>query len=389
MEDSSMQAGNQRGSAAMMAIFLLGTLLVLTLTSFVMLETNNKVVGRQLAFYGQASNAAQAGLIETLSWFRRQTTQPVAAFNPQLNLAATTPVNDTDDSTIGIVRDYELSHTNNTWARYEVRKSEVVNITALRGKSGVGTVWQIVSHGYVYVRNDATKAYNQAPNRVIGQQSASTEIQRLQMLLPGKGAVLSGGQTTMVSRTRIYAVNSGETGILYAPPSSNSPKILDSSCFLGGNPSKSAMVSGFNVSIPVVFGVLEPELRGMADVVGATQADLPSRLPDMSLTVVTGNATFDSTHPLSGSGILVVEGNLTLGAASASAYSGLIWVGGNYVQNAPSQVSGSIATVGSATFQGTGDFSEVSYDGQMLSTVRQQMGQYRFSRAITFGSQWR
>lgn len=46
MEDSSMQAGNQRGSAAMMAIFLLGTLLVLTLTSFVMLETNNKVVGR-------------------------------------------------------------------------------------------------------------------------------------------------------------------------------------------------------------------------------------------------------------------------------------------------------------------------------------------------------
>ncbi|MEN6632974.1 MAG: hypothetical protein ABFD84_11135, partial [Candidatus Polarisedimenticolia bacterium] len=387
-EDSSMQAGNQRGSAAMMAIFLLGTLLVLTLTSFVMLETNNKVVGRQLAFYGQASNAAQAGLIETLSWFRRQTAQPVAAFNPQLNLAATTPVNDTDDSTIGIVRDYELSHTNNTWARYEVRKSEVVNITALRGKSGVGTVWQIVSHGYVYVRNDPTKPYNQAPNRVIGQQSASTELQRLQMQLPGTAAVMSGGRTKMVSNARIYAVKSGETGILYAPPATNAPQICAFPCSLVGSP-QTGSVNPFNVSISTVFGVLEPELRGMADVVGATQADLPSRLPDMSLTVVTGNATFDATHPLSGSGILVVEGNLTLGAASASAFSGLIWVGGNYVQNAPSQVSGAIATVGTATFQGSGDFSEVSYDGQMLSTIRQQMGQYRFSRAITFGSQWR
>ena len=383
-----MQAGNQRGSAAMMAIFLLGTLLVLTLTSFVMMETNNKVVGRQLAFYGQASNAAQAGLIETLSWFRRQTTQPVATFNPQLNLAATTPVNDTDDSSVGIVRDYELSHTNNTWARYEVRKTEVADISALRGKQGTGTVWQIVSHGYVYVRNDATKAYNQAPNRVIGQQSASTELQRLQMVLPGNAAVISGGRTTMASRTRIYAVNSGETGILYANTAS-SPSICAFPCFLGGNPSRYASVAGFDVSIPVVFGVLEPELRGMADVVGATQADLPTRLPDMSLTVVTGNATFDSSHPLSGSGILVVEGNLSLASASASAFSGLIWVGGAYSQNAPSQISGAIATVGTATFQGTGDFSEVSYDGQMLSTVRQQMGQYRFSRAITFGSQWR
>ena len=50
------------------------------------------MAARALTYQGQALNAAQAGLTEGVSWFRRQTLQPVTTFQPVQNLAATPPI---------------------------------------------------------------------------------------------------------------------------------------------------------------------------------------------------------------------------------------------------------------------------------------------------------
>jgi hypothetical protein len=69
---------------------------------------------------GQARAVAEAGLVDALAWFRRQTTQPVSTFAPARNLALNPPVNETDNVSLGLVRDYEIMPS--LWGRYEVRK---------------------------------------------------------------------------------------------------------------------------------------------------------------------------------------------------------------------------------------------------------------------------
>ena len=68
---------------------------------------------------GQASDVARAGLVDAFAWFRRQTTQPVTTFAPQRDMLASPAINETNDPTIGLVREYEI--TPGVWGRYEVR----------------------------------------------------------------------------------------------------------------------------------------------------------------------------------------------------------------------------------------------------------------------------
>src|SRR5262245_58891014 len=136
---------------------------------------------------GQARAVAEAGMTDSLAWYRRQTVQPVATFAPQRNLVATPPLNETDDPAIGIVREYEINMPS-LWGRYEVRKPvaaetwtdanangrydygeayvdangngkrdaarELQDITLARGMSGSGGVWRILSHGMIFRRTD-------------------------------------------------------------------------------------------------------------------------------------------------------------------------------------------------------------------------------------------
>src|SRR5688572_28549507 len=61
-----------------------------------------------LARHGQARAVAEAGVVDAFAWFRRQQVQPVSTFAPRRDLAAVPPINETDDPTIGLVRDYEI-----------------------------------------------------------------------------------------------------------------------------------------------------------------------------------------------------------------------------------------------------------------------------------------
>ena len=133
---------------------------------------------------GQAHQVAEAGLVDAYAWFRRQQVQPVATFAPRRNLAASPPVNETDDATQGLLRTFEISP--GLWARYRVQAGaanepyvdgnvnghfdvgeaftdvdgngrwtpahDTRDVTIPRGLPGVGTVWEIVSRAQVFRR---------------------------------------------------------------------------------------------------------------------------------------------------------------------------------------------------------------------------------------------
>ncbi|RMF75838.1 MAG: hypothetical protein D6738_02850 [Acidobacteria bacterium] len=366
---------DQRGSGAMLAVFLLGTLFILISTGLLLVQISQSGLKQQLRYHGQAVNAAQAGLVDGLAWFRRQTTQPVATFAPQRDLTATPPVNETDDPTIGIVREYVVDANGLVWGRYEVPISGVVDVTTNRAKSGTGTVWALESRGYIYVRSDPSKRFDQPPNRVISRAVARSEIQRLSIVLPANAAINAyrGDAVSTQTRTRVYGDN--DIGIAY-PASTGTPS---TSGELQGSPTRS-QVDPYNDSLSAVFGVTQSELVAMADIVVNSTSELPAKLPDMALIVINGNATFNAARRMTGTGVLVVFGNLLVEANSYSNYNGLIYVTGTYTQNAPSQVSGSIISQGAVSIRGTGDFSEVFYDEAVLDQIKRHMGQYRFNR---------
>ena len=109
-----------------------GSMMVLVMVSMVILsgvimasvhlfKTRDQVIEGELHYHGQAINAAKAGLIDVLSWFRRQTVQLVETFQPIRDLVVNPNINDTVDPDIGIVREYQISTKDNLWERYEVR----------------------------------------------------------------------------------------------------------------------------------------------------------------------------------------------------------------------------------------------------------------------------
>ncbi len=382
MSDRHRAGGNraaERGSGMMLAILIIATMFTLIATSFIFLQQAKYSINRQLSYDGQTLNAAQAGLVDALSWFRRQSLQPVATFSPVRNDSASPPVNETDDAAVGLVREYEISELGNVWGRYEVRTSEIEDVSDERGKDATGAVWQLTSRGIVYVRRDASKSFDQYPNSVISQAVARTEIQRLTLVPPANAAISAdrGDGIDTESNTRIFG--NGNIGIAY-PPSTGSPSVAGE---IKGSPAQST-ADPYNSSISAVFGVTQQELLGMADVRVSSVAELPDQIADMSIVVITGDATFTSARPLRGVGVLVVFGDLELQADSKSVFNGLIWVDGDYTQGAPSSVSGSIVCTGDVDIEGASDFSEVNYDPGILSQIQKHLGQYRFTRNQVF-----
>lgn len=378
---SIRESVSERGAGAMLAVFVLATLFVMISTGLILIQISQSGLKEQLRYHGQAVNAAQAGLVDALAWFRRQSTQPVTAFAPARDMSVDPPINETDDASIGIVRDYEVSQLGSVWARYEVPIVSVRDVTAARGKEGAGTVWALESRGFVYVRRDVTKGYDEAPNEILSRTIATTEIQRLSIVLPANAAIhcYRGDRVRTETRSRVFGGD--DIGIAY-PPSTGNPTIAGR---VTGSPART-QVSPYNDAIQNVFGVTQSELVAMADIVVSSVSELPARIPDMTLVVVDGNAVFDATNRMTGSGVLVVLGTLTVNANSYSAYNGLIYTTGAYTQNAPSQVNGSIVSRSNVRLNGTGDFSEVSYDQTILTQIQRHMGQYRFNRNQQFST---
>lgn len=380
---------SERGAALIIVIFASTLMLLLLMTTLTITLTSNRTVARQLAAHGQALSSANAGLTEGLSWFVRQPQQPVTVFDPIIDAGGVCThvpphdplVFDSEEPATGIIRSFEITPRGRVWGRYEVRRGDVRDVSLRRGKDVAGSIWQLESEGIVYVRNDAAKAPDVAPNVVLARRTMRVDIQRLGLRPPGdaNAAILArrGSWITLINPSRIeggafadvaYPRNTGS-------PGGSGAGTINSRQQLTG-------VDASNWSIPKVFGVSTTnELIAMADVVVDDESELPNPLPDMALVVVRGNATFDGDVKLRGSGILVVLGNLIINPQSSTYYSGVIWVGGNFTMQPPGIISGTIIANGTVQIAGGSDVAEINYDSAILDQVKLQMGNYLFSRS--------
>ena len=378
----------QAGSLLVWALFALVVLTGILFAGMEHLRASSVATETRFRAQGQALDLARAGIVDAYAWFRRQSTQPVSTFAPVRNLAAVPPINETDDPTVGLVREFQISP--GYWGRYEVRLFSdrngngrpdtgegVFDATTLRGLGGTGTIWHIEAQGYVYRRIDPSVAWNVAPNDRVSGAVVASEVRRLSLVPPGAaGACCSrGDRVTVGNRGRIDG-NDGAGAVF--PSSTGSPTATGE---LSGVPA-SGSVPGYDASWTAVFGVTADELKALASVrMPGTQA-LPNPFPENSLIFVEGNLTVTSAAPLNGTGILVVDGNLTIAANSASYFTGLIYVTGNYSQSAPSTVRGSVIAGGTLNVTGAADFAELTYDHGVIDTLLQEIGTYRISKAM-------
>ena len=346
------------------------------------LQNTTKLIESNMEYYGQATSIAKAGLLDGLGWFRRQAGQPVTVFAPQRDLGVIPPINDTDDSTIGIVRDLEIDGSLNLYGRYEVRVSVVLDVTGQRGLSGNGTIWYIESIGFLYRRVDQYKAYNVLPNYVLTSVKLATEVRRLGMVLPALSAICSRTPSQTVIGNNVRIIGGSHYGIVY-PSGAGTPNINGGATVTGTPTATTAITSTLYFdSCTQVFGLSESALQSIADYYVTSVDQLPNPIPNYKIVFFEGNATFNDSIPLKGTGIFYITGNLTIAANSNSSYNGIIYCKGQYHQHAPSMINGSIIALGQVNIESTGDVSEVDYDGKVLQQVQNYTGQYRLNKGF-------
>jgi hypothetical protein len=375
-------------------------------------QAMDKLASADFVAQGQSEAVANAGLTDAYAWFRRQTVQPVVTFAPRRDLAASPPVNETDDPAVGLVREYEVMPS--LWARYEVLPGrtaetftdsngdgrygvgepfvdangngrrdpdrETLDVSVKRGLSGSGGAWHVVSHGYIYRRPRADLPLTTAPNVRIASTVTSGEIRRLTITPPATSAlcVRTASSANIGSRSRVLG---GTKGGIISKSSTGSPTI-STSAEVAGTP-RVGTVSSYLDSVDNIYGVTLTELKGMADASYTNPATVPGTMGDYTLTVVTGNVTFDATRPLRGTGVLVVVGNCTIASGSNSFFNGVLHVTGNLTLRGPSYVRGTIVVTGTCDVSGTGgDYVEVDYDQNIVVNLLTLMGQYRHTMAV-------
>jgi hypothetical protein len=383
----------EQGAALVVVIFASTLILLMLMTALMMTRMSGRALARQLQSQGQATSAASAGINEALSWFVHQPVQPVVTFDPKVDtggICTHTPphsplIFESEEPALGVVRSFEVSGPGRVWARYEVRRPTagvpcpVVDISARRGKTQSGMIWRIASEGIVYVRNNASVGPTVRPNFVLARRTMAVDVQRLGLVLPGTTAALAAVRGNNINVIRPSRVQGGSSGIgAVYPPSTGTP---GGNGTISGNPARSTGTTTGAFTLQSIFGVTQSELLAMADLVVDDESQLPTPLPDMALIVIRGNATFNSTRKLTGSGILVVLGNLILNPNSDTFYSGVIWVGGTFNLHPPGIINGAVVANGNVQVAGGSEVAEINYDASILSQIRQQMGNYLFSRS--------
>lgn len=386
---------NERGVALVMAILFTILVVGITVTGSLLLRAHQQKTKVNFVAHGQAVQFAKSGLIEALGWLRKQTAQPVTAFEPALDAVAVPPVLDTIAPDIGIVREFEI--TDSIWGRYEVWKQwdadpvttrlawrqamECDDISDLRGTLSPGSIWRLRSIGYVYRLVDPGVPFDQAPNRIIGREIAEVETRRLALQPPGQAALCSRDGTGIQALTRGRVLGGAvAAGAYYGFLSGGGPTESGTGADINGTPQWT--IGPYDDGFEAVFGVSQTELGAMADYYVSSAVDFPSPVPVDTLVFCNTGMTFTAAQPLKGTGVVAIVGNTTIDVGSYSAFSGLLYVQGNLTIREPSEIQGAVVATGTVTVQGASDYATVTYDDGILNHLRQELGTYRLSSAL-------
>jgi hypothetical protein len=388
---------NEGGFALLIVLFMTIIIVGVTFSGHARMEAIRRKSEAGFRLHAQASQFARSGITECLSWFKKQTTQPVLGFAPVLDTSANPPRSETSDPDIGLVRDFRI--TGNVWGRYEIYKPwdadpdsqrlafrqrmQARDISLESGQPVKGIVWRIVCIGTVYRQMDGSKAPNEWPNTIIAKEVLETEFHRtLSLTPPGKAALCSsrGDLVTLGNRARVLGGGDG-AGIYYLQ--NTGAPILNSGSTLDGLPAQ-AVSSAYAGSPTSVLGVSIEELKLLADIVAKEMKDLPDTIPQGGVVVIQNSlpVLVDSAKPLKGRGIVLFDTPYVYFAqGNLSDFYGLVYFTGQVLMDAPTRITGAVVTQGQFTMQGTGDFSNLDYDETVLNDLR-KLYSYRVSGSV-------
>jgi len=389
---------DENGTALIFALMFTTLVLGIVLTGTLTVRTQISQNRTSFVANYQAVMTARSGLTEALSWLRRQTSQPVTAFAPQLDPAADPPILDTEEPDIGLVRDFNIS--GDLWARYEVWKVwagdpdatraswrqqvQCEDVSTLMSQSTAGQTWRLRSVGYVYRLEDPTVPFNEEPNKVLASELAETDVRRAVLTLPGQAAINVGDGNSAHINTNSRVNGNGLAGIFY-PQGSGTPTTGPSNQNrVTGSPPLSPGTS-YDDDYESVFGMSFEELASIADQVVTSQGDFPQPLPEGGIVIADIGSTlnFDNGFPLQGTAIVVVRGNCVLNPGNNSLFNGLLYVEGNLTVRAPCELNGSVVCTGNLTMQGSGDYATINYDEDALNSLMDVLGSYRRATSLS------
>lgn len=416
----------------MVSLVVLSGIMMASLQVF---DKSDKVVEYELNYHGQAVNAAKAGLIDALSWFRRQTKQPVESFEPVRDDGARPPVDETDDATIGLVREYPISERDNLFERYEVRKHRILPANAPNrpydmnvgvhditnnqpgqepgDPNSVERFWYVESKGYIFEvldpdtytpdqfyyshefvevspgvwdadgNNELNELVNQQTVRVLASATMATQFRRLSVICPADAAICANrGDSVSLGNKSIVLGGADGTGLVYPGRTGshykNSGAQLDS--YALARPE-----DGYSLEMCDVFGVSDDELKVLCDLyIDVSTTALPEEFPEYSLVYIDGDVTFGPGTPMRGTAIVYINGDCTIDSDPWNSFSGILYVEGNFRQYAPSQIFGTVMAKGNLNISGIGDISTITFDPEVRQRILQISGQYRFSTPMYF-----
>jgi hypothetical protein len=392
---------HERGYALILGLLFAIVVVGLTVAGASVLKAHRTKTRTNFVTHGQAAMFARSGLIEALAWLRKQASQPVLAFAPELDPGATPPVVDTIDPDIGIVREFQISGS--VWGRYEVWKDwpgdpdaarllwreqfRCQDISAFRGEPD-GSLWKLVCIGYVYRRADPGAAFDVEPNQVLGRETMEVEVRRLAINPPGQSALCTrnGGTCIVQTKGRILGGSTG-AGVYYRS-GTGTPSVSGTGASITGTPPTSA-ATVYDDTLRTVFGVGLEELRAVANYVVTDAAQFPSPVPANTIIVCEVPVTFTDTRPLLGTAVVICLDDVTVEANSNSTFNGMLYVGGDFVLRAPSEIAGATVVAGSVLVVGSADTASITFDDMVLDLLRLEIGSYRLSSSFAYSRRQR
>ena len=372
--------GKKNGMALVWVMIAMTMMLSMIAVGVVIMQRTISILDTDFEYYGQAVSMAKAGLSDSMAWFRRQTTQPVIIFSPQRDLESEPPINETDDPAFGIIREFEIDGPGRIFGRYEVSKTVVENVSAQRGFSTSNSIWYLEATGYVYLRENLDLPFDIFPNRILSYTRFGTEIRRNCIVLPAPAAIATADPNQCIIGSGVTVSGGIKYGIAFPP--NGTPKLKNGS-IVTGLPTPTAQVIPFLSAPEQIFGMTEAELRSIADYVVTSADDVPNPVPDYKIVFIDGNATFNSSRILNGTGILYCTGNMTIASNSESVWNGIIYCKGNYRQLSPSSVNGTIIGLGLINLENTaGANTVVNFNQGIIDQIQNRSNQYKFNKGM-------
>ena len=387
----------ERGSALTWALFFVVVVSGMIVSHTIYLAANRRDMDVRFRQSALSTSFARSGALDALGWFQKQGVQPVLNFTPRRETEANPPIEDTIDPTLGLVREFEIR--GGLWGRYEIRKTEVADVSELRGLTkGSGSVWDITARGYLYQRRDAGAPFDSGANRIVAMTSLRTELRGIAMVAPSQATICVSRPDQL--EVGPYAVIDGGSRPAVAHPTGVLPVAATLVGLLLGAPAVQA-VSGYDDTPRKVFKMGLEELGPMADVMikqddvyvdpitllADGYARIKSKVADYSVIFSGKDLRLDNTRPLKGKVLLVVRGNLDVPGGGANRAGGILYVTGDASIEGPFAFRGIVIVGGRLKLGQTGAGKvQISYDSSVLDSLRDRIGRYRFARAFSVGT---